>query len=81
MFTFTPRPSSKLLLRRKRLTQLFGQRSEDKICKIGAGDVVRTVRHSRHVGRAVTNGDVTIDLDHHRGVELGMLVDTGVVTG
>ena len=31
-----------LLFRHKRLTQLFGQRCEDKICRIVAGDFVRT---------------------------------------
>src|SRR5215217_1433996 len=70
----------KLLHRIKRLAQLFGQLSEDEICRLRAGDIVRTVRHGRHLGRAVTDGDVAVDLHHHRGVKLSIVVEGGVVT-
>jgi len=43
-----------LLIRRKRLAQLFGQRSDDPTRRLGAGNVVRIVRHGRHVGWAIT---------------------------
>ena len=43
-----------LLIRRKRLAQLLGQRSDDPTRRLGAGNVVRIVRHGRHVGWAIT---------------------------
>src|SRR5688500_8549622 len=76
----TPRPSSTLLPRRERPTQLFGERPEDKTRGIGAGDAARTVRIGRHAGRAVTHGDVAVDHHHRRGVPLGIVVEGGVVT-
>jgi hypothetical protein len=41
-----------LVLRRERLTQLFGQRSEDQTRGVGAGDVARTVPHTPRIEEA-----------------------------
>jgi hypothetical protein len=43
-----------LVLCRKRLTRLFGQRSEDQTHGVGAGDVARTAPHTKNRGGGAT---------------------------
>src|SRR5215207_7899417 len=75
-------PIWRLLVRPERLSQRFGERSEDPDRWVGAGDVVvRCVCYGRLVSRAVARGYVAIDLHHHRSVKPGMVVDGSVEPG
>ena len=65
---------------RRGLAQRLGERSEDPVCWLSTGDVLRTVFHSRRVLWAVPRGDVAIDLHRHHSVEIGMVEEVGVVT-
>ena len=66
---------------RRGLAQRLGERSEDPVCWLSTGDVLRTVFHSRRVLWAVPRGDIAIDFHRHHGVEIGMVEEIGVVTG
>jgi hypothetical protein len=66
---------------RRGLAQRLGERSEDSVCWLSTGDVLRTVFHSRRVLWAVPRGDIAIDLHRHHGVENGTVEEVGVVTG
>jgi hypothetical protein len=68
----------RLLLGRSRLTQCLGECSEDTIRRGGTRDVLRSVNHGRNLFRAISRGDVAIDLYHHSSVELRMIGKDGV---
>src|SRR5918996_2208088 len=77
----TLRPPQELASEGERPAQLLGERAEDVHRGQRAGDVLRTVRRGRRGGRAVTDLDVVVDLHDRRGLQLGVVVEGGVVAG